>query len=146
MSWCDGVARVLLLFWWCVPCLGQAQSGAKCLKYGPSTVQLTGTIVRETFPGPPKYEGIRKGDRPETYWLLDLPQPICVDEDKTEPESSPAQTGIRRIQLVLDPKAYKKYKGLVGKRVFAEGTLYAGINIHHRTPVLLTVQILTIAK
>ncbi len=34
-----------------------------CLSYEPTEVRLTGTISRKTFPGPPNYQSIRKGDK-----------------------------------------------------------------------------------
>jgi hypothetical protein len=37
------------------------------------------------------------------------------------------------------------YKDLVGKKVIAKGTLFAGISAHHHTSVLLTVSTLRIA-
>jgi hypothetical protein len=125
-------------------CLGQAASGDSCLQYEPSVVKLTGTLIRRTFPGPPGYESVRGGDRPETYWLLDLSGPVCVDEDKVKPDFNPAHNDVRRIQLVLDSKAYKENKGLVGKRVAATGTLFSEQTGHHHTPVLLVVS--TLAK
>ncbi|MBI5888124.1 MAG: hypothetical protein HZB82_05355 [Deltaproteobacteria bacterium] len=48
---------------------GDAQA-EECLSYWPAKVRLTGTIVEKTFPGPPEFESIEKGDRPETRWIL----------------------------------------------------------------------------
>jgi hypothetical protein len=39
----------------------QQQSGAACLSYEPSVVELTGTILRKTFTD--------AQDNPETYWI-----------------------------------------------------------------------------
>jgi hypothetical protein len=47
-----------------------------CLSYEPSVVRLTGTIVRETFPGAPNYASVEQGDKPEVYWFLNLSRPI----------------------------------------------------------------------
>jgi hypothetical protein len=124
----------------------QAPSQPSCLTYEPAVVTLTGTVIRKTFPGRPGYESIRHGDEPETYWLLDLPQPICVDEDKSEPWLNEAKQDVRLVQLVVDREAYKKYRRLVGKRVIATGTLFASITGHHHTPVLLTVKTLEPAR
>lgn len=71
------------------PCLGGTDGETACLAYGPSLVTLKGVLTRRTFPGPPNYESIRKGDRPETYWLIELAQPICVNADPKEPDLSP---------------------------------------------------------
>jgi hypothetical protein len=56
---------------------------AECLKYKPTTIELTGTIKAVTFPGPPNYRSVKEGDKPEQYWILYLPKPICVDRGET---------------------------------------------------------------
>ena len=115
---------------------------SECLSYEPSVVTLSGTLVRKTFPGPPNFESVKKGDKPETGWFLDLPQSVCVDEDKVEPDLNPKQSGIHEIQLVLQPEQYAQHKSLLGKRVTATGTLFGEHTAHHHTPVLLTVRTL----
>jgi Domain of unknown function (DUF4431) len=120
--------------------LVKSSHASDCLAYEPANVNLTGVIVRKTFPGPPNYESVHLGDKPETTWLLVLPKSICVDQDKNEPDLNAAQKGVVRIQLVfLEPKRYRECAGLVGKRVIATGTLYGAHTGHHHTPVLLTV-------
>jgi len=108
-------------------------------------IRLTGTIVRKTYPGPPEYESVRKGDAPERYWLLVLSNPVCTNEDR--PNFDPAYKNVRRLQLIFDSeRAYKKYRSLLGKEAVATGTLFAGNNIHHKTRVLLIVSTLKRAK
>jgi hypothetical protein len=114
-----------------------------CQLYEPSLVQLTGTIIRRTFPGPPNYESVERGDKPEVVWLLVLVQPICMEKDGTDPDLNPAQKGIRKIQLVFgDATSYETQKELLGKKVVAKGTLFGAHTGHHHTPVLLTVNTL----
>jgi hypothetical protein len=133
-----------MLLTWVGP--AYAQSGEACLSYEPTVVKLTGTIISRTFPGPPNYESIKGGDEPETYWLLVLRRPVCVNEGQPG-EFNEAKKGIRRIQLVFHSEdAYDKYRHLPGKRVVATGTLYAGFTGHHKTPVLLRVNTLRGAK
>jgi Domain of unknown function (DUF4431) len=136
------IAWVLLVFGSATAGLGQTAASSHCLSYEPSVVTLTGTLVRKTFPGPPNYEDVRHGDRPETYWFLKLSNPICVDEDKAQPDLNPAHKDIRTIQLVVSSELYKKYKYMMGLRVVATGRLFGEQTIHHRTPVLLTVETL----
>ena len=128
-------------------CPAQPQASTKCLAYEPTIVKLVGTLVRETFPGPPNYANVQKGDRPETYWLLKLAHPVCVEADKTDDSVNRAQMEIRMIQLVFtDSTGYKKYKDLVSKEVVATGKLFGSISGHHHTSVLLTVGELTRAQ
>jgi Domain of unknown function (DUF4431) len=110
-----------------------------CLSYEPSAVKLTGTLVRETFPGPPEYEDIRHGDRPETSWLIKLSSPVCVEEDKASPALNPGHEAVRTVQLILSPEMYKAHRALVGHSAVATGTLFGEFNGHHHTPVLLIV-------
>jgi len=122
--------------------MGQNTPQSQCLSYEPAVVTLSGTLVRKTFPGSPNYESVKKGDRPETSWFLDLRESVCVNESKTEPDLNPQQSGIHEIQLVLKPEQYRQHKGMVGRRVRANGTLFGEHTGHHHTPVLLTVRTL----
>lgn len=80
-----------------------------CHSSDPATVTLKGKMIRQTFAGPPNYESIKKGDSPETYWILQLTSPICVNGEE-------AETNVSDIQLVfLDGKQYVRYRGLLGK-------------------------------
>jgi hypothetical protein len=95
-------------------CAQQIASSSACLSYEPAVVNISGTLTRKTFAGLPNYEGVRKGDRLETYWLK-LHSPICVFEDKTDPDLNVSQNRVSEIQLVLAPEDYQIYKGMVGR-------------------------------
>ncbi|HEV7553187.1 MAG TPA: DUF4431 domain-containing protein [Candidatus Angelobacter sp.] len=112
--------------------LGQTTASSRCLSYEPSVVTLTGTLVSKTFPGPPNYEDVRHRDKPETYWFLKLSNPVCVDEDKAQPDLNPVHKDIRTVQLAVFSELYKKYKYMVGGRVVATGTLFGEHTAHHR--------------
>src|SRR5262245_36299939 len=47
--------------------------------FEPKSVELTGVIKKLTFPGPPNYENIKKGDSVEKGPYLILKNPIDVD-------------------------------------------------------------------
>ena len=51
--------------------------GNSCVSYERSVVELKGTLVRKTF--------ANAQGSPETYWLLELLLPICVNEDPKNP-------------------------------------------------------------
>src|SRR5215510_10424179 len=68
-----------------------------CLTYGASTVVLRGTIRGHTFPGPPNYESVAKGDAPEVAWVLHLSKPICVSASN----GLEAESGVSDLQLLL---------------------------------------------
>ena len=103
-------------------------------------MKISGILTCKTFAGPPNYESVRKGDQAEKYWLIELHSPVCVFEDKIDPDLNPSQDRVREIQLVLAPEEYQTYKGMVSKEVIAKGTLFGAHTGHHHTPVLLTVK------
>jgi Domain of unknown function (DUF4431) len=139
------IAGLLILFS-TTYAVGQTTTRVRCLSYEPSVVKVAGTLGRKTVPGPPNYESVSNGDRPETYWFVQLSRPVCVGEDEKEPDLYPAKKDVGSIQLVLTPDAYAACKELVGKRVVASGTLFGAITGHHHTPVLLTVRTLSAVK
>ena len=123
---------------------GQTAAKSKCLSYEPAVAKFSGRLVRKAFPGPPEYKSTRTGDKAEIFWLLRLDRPICVSEDKDQPDSNPARADIRELQLVVPNGFYPRYRSLVGQHVSISGTLFGEHTIHHRTSVLLTVK--TLAK
>jgi Domain of unknown function (DUF4431) len=121
-------------------CPGQNASLPTCLSYEPAMVKVTGALARKTFPGPPNYESVRKGDQAEMYWFVELRSPVCMLDDKLDPDLNLSQDHITEIQLILESAMYKTYSGLIGKQVVAQGTLFGAHTGHHHTPVLLTVK------
>lgn len=119
-------------------------AGGGCLAYEPVAVSLTGVITRKTFPGPPGYESVEKGDEPETIWVLGVNQPICTDEKKEtidgEEHTTVAEANLQEFQLLIsDQETYAKYGSLVGRTVTVTGTLVHGFTGHHHTTVMLSV-------
>jgi len=50
--------------------VGSLPAYPECLNYEPSVVKVRGKLVIRTLPGPPEYESMEKGDKPETYCFL----------------------------------------------------------------------------
>jgi hypothetical protein len=117
---------------------------AECLNYEPDLISLNGKIIRKTFPGPPNYEDIKTGDEPETYWILIVTRPFCVNANTSDSIYS-SESGIKEVQLVFMAASdeYKKYKNLVGKYVIVRGQLFPVQTGHHHTNVLITVKDIT---
>lgn len=117
-----------------------AKGREKWLEYEPRTVTLTGKIVSKIFPGPPNYEDIRKGDKPEKVFLLKLDSPISVRMKPSNPTLYPAERNVREVQLWgYYPQIYKQLLQMVGKRVVVTGRLSHSITGHHRTRILMEV-------
>jgi hypothetical protein len=125
----------LILFLFATTAYASAQS---CLSYDTDGVRLQGTIGKKTFPGPPNYESIKKGDEPETYWVLRLAKPICM----TASGDNDAENNVTEMQLILTPKGYANFRKYVGRKdgVLVEGKLMHAITGHHHTPVLMEVK------
>jgi hypothetical protein len=112
-------------------------SAQDCLSYETDGLKLTGTISKKTFPGPPNYESIKKGDTPETYWVLHLDKPACT----TASADNDAEANITDLQLILTQKQYALYRKFVGGKapVTITGKLSHAMTGHHHTPVLMEV-------
>jgi len=93
------------------------------------------TIVQETHPGPPNYEDITKGDKPETIWALRLDRSICINSAS---DLNEAEDNLQEIQLVLKATQYVRYRNLIGRKVSVSGTLFDSHTGHHHKKVLLT--------
>jgi hypothetical protein len=118
--------------------LSASASAQTCLEYGPR-VSLSGKVQSRVFPGPPNYNSIKRGDRPETAFILTLPTPTCTI-NKTADDIDVPETDIREVQLVITkPSDWKLIKRLLGKPVLITGTLFHSHTAHHRTKVLLDV-------
>lgn len=116
-------------------------SSAECLKDG-QDIKFTGTVSRETFPGPPNYESIDDGDTPETYWILTISTPQCITAESMESGALyEVAKSTTRFQLVFeDVSIYQSQKNLVENSAVVEGQLFAGHSGHHHTKALISVK------
>ena len=110
------------------PPVGGTMQG--CLDYEPTEVALEGTISRRTF--------MNASDQKEFVWILRLAKPVCVNADGGS-DFNVERSRVTDVQLVLEADMFAKYRGLLGKRVRAMGTLFGEHTAHHFTPVLLDV-------
>ena len=136
------IKRLFLLLILPVSLLAAAHrvNGQSCLSYETDGVKLTGKIKRMTFPGPPNFESVKKGDQPEIAWILHLDKPICVNADQSN-EFDKAENNVTDIQLAVKQEEYKKRNTFVGNRVrvVVTGKLFHSHTGHHHTNVLMEV-------
>src|SRR6516225_3431356 len=79
-----------------------ALAGAACVDVRqPDALSFTGTLSNQVFPGPPNYEDIKKGDKPERAYILKLDAPICAAGDEFLDSSQAIDT----VQLLVDGTA-----------------------------------------
>lgn len=110
--------------------------GETCLRQEPENALLSGRLAVKVFPGPPNYESIPSGDRPEKCWILLLDRPICPLE---ESEFHPTEQGIGRIQLLFTKGPPPDLPRLIRKRVVAKGSLFPAHTGHHHAEILMDV-------
>jgi hypothetical protein len=107
----------------------------ECLGYD-STVVLSGVLRRETHPGPPTFESIADGDRPQTGFYLHLSAPTCTNADRSVPDGA-REDSVTRVQLILDSAGYATFRPLIDRRVRLSGVLFSSFTGHHHAPLLL---------
>ncbi len=117
-----------------------AKTAEECQSYEPQKVQLEGLLYRKSFPGPPNYTDINKGDEEEIYWLIKTTKPFCVN--KSSYVDGDELHGLLEVQLVMSSKLdfYKTKRSLLNKKIKVQGTLFPQYTGHHKTEVLLTVE------
>ncbi|NVN84599.1 MAG: DUF4431 domain-containing protein [Rhodopseudomonas sp.] len=133
------LAAVLVLG---APFAGPAGAAAtdSCLDIDSSrTVVFDGKLTHKVFPGPPNFEDVGKGDRPEPSYILQLQKSICVvgidkQVDRVQifpelPEQGPDNRAL-----------WAKLKSLIGKQVTVTGTsAFTSFTGHHHAPLLLPI-------
>lgn len=132
-------AFTLLLILLASAAYARAQGG-QCLSYEPAEVRVSGTLSKTVVPGPPNYQSVRRGDQPETIWVLTLDKAVCVTgntDDVNEAEQS-----VTDLQLVLQPSHFAQLRRMRGRKIHvsAAGKLFHAHTAHHRTKVLLDVK------
>ena len=104
-----------------------ASLAADCLYYGP--VNLTGRLVQQTYPGPPDFESVTKGDEALVIWILQLDYPVCIISSDA---SHPNVYNEGEVQIVLGSTQYARsdryadYRYLLGRKVAVAGRLVPG--------------------
>jgi hypothetical protein len=114
--------------------LALAASGAasaQCLGFE-EPVTLEGTIVFQTYFGPPGYGEDPQADSLETQAILKLVQPVC----SIAADTHPGVADQREVTLV--PRNGMHFEN--GQRVRVRGGLFVAHTGHHHTPLLLSVE------
>src|SRR6266850_1891735 len=124
-----------------VPAIGQplARPGVadSCYRYRPAPVSLTGRLIQRTLPGPPNYQSIKRGDRPQVVDLLILEAPICTIPDYKDSPNTDAFQGQDTVQVRRAVSTWREVRRLAGKRVVVKGTLAEWALGPDRTPVVI---------
>ena len=118
----------------------RARGEQQCLSYDPAEVQVSGTLDKMVVPGPPNYQSVRRGDQPETIWILTLDKPVCVTGNTDD--INEAERGVTDLQLALKQNHFAQLRRMRGRKIHvaATGKLFHAHTAHHRTKVLLDVK------
>jgi len=108
-----------------------------CHHYRPASVSLTGRLIQRTLPGPPNYQSIARGDRPQIVDLLILDAPICTIPDYKDSPNTDAFQGQDTIQVRRTESAWREGRRLSGGHVVVTGTLAEWALGPDRTPVVI---------
>lgn len=99
---------------------------AKCLRYEPARVTLTGTVTVKPFGGG-RYEPILK-----------LAEPVCVDGSRGKSYDSKPESNVAELQMVF--ASYPFGAQWHNRRVTVTGKLFHAFAPAHHTPVLIMVK------
>lgn len=108
---------------------------ARCLRFEPANVTLTGTITERLVPGPPRYQSIARGDLPEKVLFLALEKPLCVSGDPMKLRNTLTIAGVEEVHVRID-RFWRR--SLLGQRVDVTGSLFTSHSPAHRTRVVIT--------
>jgi hypothetical protein len=106
---------------------------ASCLDYGP--MSLTGTVVRQTYAGPPDYESVTKGDQPIVIYVLQLDDTLCLVESTVVAQNT------REVQLQWSAGGPEPFRDLLGRKVTFTGELIRGGAKHDKRVVLVATEL-----
>lgn len=108
-----------------------------CYHYRPAPVSLTGRLIQRTLPGPPNYQSIKRGDRPQVVDLLILDAPLCTTPDYKDSPNTDAFQGQDTVQVRRAEATWREVRRLSGRRVVVTGTLAEWALGPDRTPVII---------
>lgn len=112
--------------------------------YQPKSVELTGIIKILTFPGPPNYESVKKGDLREKGIYLILKNPVDIElvPNTEQMSNDELEKNVKIIQLVVyrDVGWGKFKKDRDNEYAHVKGTLFRAYAGHHHARVLLRIE------
>ena len=112
----------------------------KILRFDPATVELIGTVETQTFPGPPSYESIDRGDEIERGWYLRLKEAVTVEANSPTTDLGwKTEKHVRVLHMAVDWQRIPEKRLAVGKVVRVKGKLFNRQNGHHHSRVLIDV-------
>lgn len=121
--------------------LAAPANAEKCLSYAlHSNTTLSGVEEMRTFPGPPNFASVEKGDLKDVEPILLLAKPVCVDGNTGLSHSDVTVRSVRELQLLIPDALRSRASVLVGKVGSWRGHLMHAQTASHRTAVLMIIE------
>jgi uncharacterized membrane protein YhaH (DUF805 family) len=97
---------------------------------------LEGKLTMVTFPGPPNYEDVTQGDKPEVNYILESNRSFCVFSDLGSVDD------VTQAQIMpLNNTVGSRMEALLGQKVRVQlSDQYTAHTGHHHAPFLATVK------
>ncbi|MEA3031526.1 MAG: hypothetical protein QOJ53_592 [Sphingomonadales bacterium] len=107
-----------------------------------SEVSLRGRLTLETFPGPPNYESVRRGDAAEHAYILEMERDICIDDGG---EFADPEERFRHVQLYSARRPQRQLLSAArGQWVRVRGAGFGAHTGHHHASLVVDVRALRI--
>ena len=111
---------------------------------GNSPVSFEGRLERRIFAGPPNYDSIRRGDRPEPAYILTLDRRICIDDGG---QFADLNNRFNQIQLFSgNGRLTARLRAGVGHRVRITGDGFAANTGHHHASLVVDIRTLAVVR
>ena len=111
---------------------------------GRAPVSFEGRLERRIFAGPPNYDSIRRGDRPEPAYILTLDRRICIDDGGQFAELN---NRFNTIQLFSGNRRLNaRLRAGVGHRVRITGDGFAAQTGHHHASLVVDLRSLAVVR
>ena len=119
-------------------------SAPNCIdgRSGNAPVSFEGRLERRIFAGPPNYDSIRRGDRPEPVYILTLDRRTCIDDGG---QFADLNNRFNRVQLFSgNGRLNARLRAAVGHRVRVTGDGFAAQTGHHHADLVVDLRTLNV--
>lgn len=111
---------------------------------GNAPVSFEGRLERRIFAGPPNYDSIRRGDRPEPAYILTLDRRICIDDGG---QFADLNNRFNQIQLFSgNGRLTARLRAGVGHRVRITSDGFAANTGHHHASLVVDIRTLAVVR
>jgi hypothetical protein len=98
---------------------------------------FTGSLELHTYPGPPNYKSIKKGDESETHLYLKSDQPITIHFKDFDKSQAPVTEQVSLFQFGGDFDEHFFKVARKKNHVTLKGDLFESFSGHHHTHFLI---------